>query len=99
MAKNRERVLAGILVCLLAFAILSSVFCISVNACHNCIGEGCAVCAQVATAEHTLKEFLPAAVTASSVAIVLFCAAVILAPFFENTRENTLVTLKVKLLN
>ena len=99
MAKNSKRALAGILVCILAFTVLSSVFCISVNACHDCIGEGCTICAQVATAESTLKKFLSAGFTMVSAVVILLYAVVTLVLVVDGTKEGTLVTLKVKLSN
>lgn len=98
MAKNK-RTLAGIFVCIIAFAIISSVFCISVNSCHQCVGEGCALCAQVATAESILRRLLSAGTAGSTVAVVLFFIAVIPTPLHGDTNESTLVTQKVKLLN
>ena len=98
MAKSK-RTLAGIFVCIIAFAIISSVFYISINSSHHCVGEGCAICAQVATAEDTLKKFLSAGAATGVAAAILFCIAVISVPFHGNISESTLVTQKVKLLN
>lgn len=98
MAKSK-RTLAGIFVCIIAFAIISSVFYISINSSHHCVGEGCAICAQVATAEDTLKKLLSAGTAVGMAAAVLFCVAVIPILLHKNTSKGTLVTLKVKLLN
>ena len=99
MAKNSKRILVGILLCIILFAVLSSVFCISVNACHDCIGEGCAICAQVATAESALKKFFSAGITTVSTIVILSYAIVTLIQAFEDTKEGTLVTQKIKMLN
>ena len=95
---RKQRVLAIVLMCLVVFAVLSSVYCIAADSEHDCTGKGCSVCVQLVAAQRTLKGVLSATVMVTATAFVLICTAVLfMPPFAEVKAAGTLVSLKVKL--
>lgn len=98
MAKYR-RLAASILAVLLLVAVTASLFVMAYEADHDCVGDGCSVCAVIALCRNTLKT-LCGVLIAAAVAFACFRFA---APVLSDRRvwscRETPITLKVKLLN
>jgi len=102
--KNRSSGHAGkrlaalaVLFCFVAVSLLATVFIVT-HARHNCIGEGCPICAQMRNAERMLKQI------ATAIVILLLLAAALLAirmipikiAFFQSDAA-TLVAKKIRM--
>ena len=61
------RAIAAILAGMIAVVILSSSLYIAAEADHDCRGEDCVICAQIAACENTLRELACAAVAVAAV--------------------------------
>ena len=97
---KKSRALAVLLACVYAFAVFSSVLCVTVNASHDCVGKGCPICEQTASAEHTLQKLLSAGVAVGCVlAVLFFYPAVSMSICTGAGKCCTLVSLKVKFTN
>lgn len=96
MAK-RNRCLALVMAAAILFAMLASAFFIAEEASHSCIGDGCSICCQISACRAVLRGLglvmLAAVLTAAACAAL--CA--VFAPQRGQTRNFTLVSLKVKL--
>lgn len=97
MARKRLVALAvGVIFCLTM--VFSFAF-VMAHADHDCIGEGCPVCREIAACLQTLRSGTAAAgLIAVAVAGLLF-ALPAAAPVDHNGSRDTLITLKVKLSN
>lgn len=96
---TKRRFAAAILAALVIVAVTASLFVVVHEADHDCIGEGCPVCAVVAVCRNTLKTLSGAlAAFAAAAASVCFAAILILA-LNASFRSETPISLKVKLLN
>ncbi len=88
---------------LLAFAIclvvLFSTCCIAVRADHDCIGEGCSVCCQISSYRQTLNSLALAVWSACAIAAFASHLSARLLLLTELKSANTLIMLKVELLN
>ncbi|MCD8196232.1 MAG: hypothetical protein LUE24_03565 [Lachnospiraceae bacterium] len=95
--KEKNRAVAFILALAVLFVMFFSAFYITKNANHDCIGEDCPVCEQIAVCETTLYGI--STVMQSGVAAVFIPALCILAAktFYLFFFSDTLVSLKVKL--
>jgi len=86
-----------ILLCVVLFTVLTSVFLLAHTAEHDCIGDGCPVCTVIAACLQNLKNFGKAAALAfalfSVFAAVLGNGRTEKQPFFRFTP----ISLKVKL--
>ena len=92
--------LAILFACVYAFIVFFSVLCVTINSRHDCVGEGCPICEQVAAAEHTLEKIFSANVAVSCVlAVLVFSATVSMSICIGAEKCCTLVSLKVKLTN
>ena len=93
--KQRTAALTAAFVLLLAM--VYSTFFIAVEINHECSGEDCPVCCQLAACENTVRSFSADAMT------TVFAAAALFSFFFTFSDHevcpfrNTLVSLKVKL--
>lgn len=94
--KNRRAAL--LLSVAVVFVVLSSVLYIAHEANHDCIGEGCPICAQIEICEHILKA-LSGASAAASAAVLTYMMPAQAIRFADRVPGNTPVMLKVKLLN
>lgn len=95
----KKRISAFALAFTLVLVMLSSLLCITVTTCHDCIGEKCEICVQIRNSEAALRN-LSFIVKSTSFTIAIICsAAVVLLFFAEIYGANTLVSLKVKLSN
>lgn len=96
---KKKRAAALLLAVVVFFAIMLSLTLLSYESNHDCIGEDCQVCAQLASARERMKSVF-AAVVAFAVAFALTYihdkGAVCSARSFA---QGTLVALKVELLN
>ena len=96
--EKKKRIAAFLAVTILLVLLFSAAF-IATEADHDCAGENCPICAQIAVCQNLLKTFSLAVCIAAFPAVVSYmlcrgsfaCADVI--------PRNTLVSLKVKLTN
>lgn len=98
MAKAR-RFIAVFLAALVLLAVMTSLFTISHEGEHDCIGENCPVCAVLALCRNTLKALL-GVFTAAAIGLACFCFAALLPSHTQSiSYHETPISLKVKLLN
>lgn len=95
----RNRVAAFVLTLLFVFVMLFSQFFIIAEAEHDCIGEHCPVCEQIAVCENALKTLSNgvAAIIALLTCVVSFDTVMLFADCYD--KSQTPVSLKVRLLN
>ena len=97
---RKNRAIAILLVCILAFVALSSVTCIAINAKHDCVSENCRKCAQLIAAGRALERTGALGVSlCQAAAVLVFFTAVLTAAAALMAAGCTLVSLKVKLSN
>ena len=95
---KKHRVLALLLGAMIAFTLLLGAVFVLVEQHHDCIGEGCAICAAIARDVAYLKVDSAEALSPLSVTIYLFailCAAAM--PQLAYLQTPSPITLKVKL--
>ena len=98
MAKNR-RLAAILFAALVLLAVAASLCVMACEADHDCIGETCPVCAVIALCRNTLKALgIVLLYAAAAIACVRLAAALNSVCRALSDRE-TLITLKVLLLN
>ena len=96
MAKKHSVI--RVLLCLaILFALVFSVFYVAVEADHDCVGEDCAVCQQVARCESLLRIALPLFASALFALAGNMFSALCLYTSAETANKRTPVALKVKL--
>lgn len=97
--KKKTRIMAVVVAVLLLLVILLSYGFIIENAHHNCTGEDCPVCMQLERAEQTVSGLK--LISISSFLMVVICVFTQLcAILFESfCVKNTLISLKVELLD
>lgn len=94
---KRTRILFALTAALLAVVMLFSVFYIAAESGHDCAGEDCRICRQIAICRDTLR-LLTLAMSAAVFAVLsggAYCAAA--CGRASAARKFTLVSLKVKL--
>ena len=97
--KTASRSAAILLAVILCLSMLGAAFCISVHSHHHCCGKECAVCAVIAQCEQRLR---PVTATAGSIPVLMITVFTVLWMIIPKKREKTdetLVSLKVELLN
>ncbi|MDR0922778.1 MAG: hypothetical protein LBN31_00310 [Hungatella sp.] len=98
MAKNKK-LLAGFITLAVLFMLLFSVFFITAETRHNCIGENCPICLEIQACVQALNTLG----TGLASAVAVFAAAhffvILVIPVFHRNPSHTLVSLKVKLTN
>ncbi|WP_395549240.1 MULTISPECIES: hypothetical protein [unclassified Lacrimispora] len=98
MVKNKKLIARFIALAVL-FMLLFSVFFVTAEARHHCIGENCPICLEVQACVQALSTLL----TGLSSAVAVFAAAhffvICVIPVFRRNPSHTLVSLKVKLTN
>ena len=97
---NRRRIISIIAAAAFLLAILCSMAYIAAEADHDCVGDGCAICAQVSICRNTLKNLMTAvcaAVFAAAFAafIYILCRSASVCTY--SVQFSSLVSLKVKL--
>ncbi len=88
---------ATVLAFVLFFAVLLSVIFIAHETDHNCIGDGCSVCARIAVCETVLRNICTAVFAATAVTAVRFTYVSMKAAADKLFKVTTPVSLKVKL--
>ena len=98
MVKNKK-LLAGLMAMAVLFMLLFSVFFITAEIRHNCIGENCPICLEVQACVQALNTLG----TGLSVVVAVLGAThffvICVIPVFHRNPSHTLVSLKVKLTN
>lgn len=95
---KKHRVLALLLGAMIALTLLLGAVFVLVEQHHDCIGEGCAICAAIARDVAYLKAESAAVLPHVSVAICLMTLLLAFAvPLLVRSQKTTPVTLKVKL--
>lgn len=93
---KRTRFLFALTAALLVFVMLFSAFYIAAEAGHDCAGEDCRICRQIAVCRNTLNAL---GLAAAAAGIVFLAASSVRddAACAANAGRYTLVSLKVKL--
>ena len=96
---KHNRVALVVITLALIFVTLFSAFYIAENADHDCIGENCTICHQINLYENVLKAlgiaFTVCGIADLTVVAYIGCVSVMSAA----TAQDTLISLKVELLN
>ena len=94
-----KRIVSMLTAMAVCFVMLFSACFIAAEAHHDCAGEGCTVCAQIISCENVLRN-VTAAVSCVFLVLHIFTAAAAEAGAAYTARYNdTLIELKVELLN
>lgn len=96
---KRNRIVALVLAVTVIFAMMFSVAFIAYESNHNCIGEGCQVCAHIAAVQENLKTILSAVLAAAFAFVLTYASYKCISCFAQYLSQGTLVALKVELLN
>jgi hypothetical protein len=96
---KRNRFLTTLLTISVAFVMLASVVYIAKESHHDCVGDNCAICHQINTCEHFLKDLgFGGAAAAAFLSLTVFLLECV-RTYAVHTASLTLVSLKVKLSN
>ncbi len=98
MVKNKK-LLAGFIALAVLFMLLFSVFFITAEARHNCIGENCPICLEVQACVQALSTLGTGLSTAVAVFATAHFFVICAITVFHRNPSHTLVSLKVKLTN
>ncbi len=98
MARKIKLVALALTVVFLLSASLSLYF-IAQEADHDCVGEGCEICALLSQCEHTLKTLFAFAKEAVLALSILYVSHGFVKSPADITAQGTPVALKVELLN
>lgn len=100
MSKGRVRVLSWVILLVFSLVIFSSSLFIITHAAHDCTGEGCSICMELAECHKTLNT-LGTAVKGVLQLILILCIVPALCKVIIKTHSahTTLISLKVELLN
>ena len=100
MSKGRVRVLSWVILLVFSLVIFSSSLFIITHAAHDCTGEGCSICMELAECHKTLHT-LGTAVKGVLQLILILCIVPALCKAIIKTHSahTTLISLKVELLN
>ena len=94
----KKRLLALAFACMFALIIPSSALIVCICADHDCIGDGCPMCARIATVEQSPQKLMLLVKTLSIGALALVCLSAVFTLISERAVETgALVSLKVKL--
>ncbi len=94
-----RRFAAAILAALIIVAVTASLFIVVHEAHHDCIGEGCHICAVVAACRNTLKTLFGALAEFAAIAVPVCFAVIFITVFNAFLHNETPISLKVKLLD
>lgn len=97
--KKTTKIFAFILAVMLFTGIFCSVGFLAENAHHRCIGEDCPICAQIGEAVHFLSSMKMVSVLSFFMAVLCVFARRGMRAGQHWQAKDTLVTLKVELLN
>ena len=100
MSKGRVRVLSWVILLAFSLVIFSSSLFIITHAAHDCTGEGCSICMELAECHKTLHTLGTAVAGALQFTLIL-CIVPALCKVIIKTHSahTTLISLKVELLN
>ncbi|MGL6218910.1 MAG: hypothetical protein ACRC36_12800 [Lacrimispora sphenoides] len=98
MAKNKK-LLAGFITLAILFMLLFSIFYITAEARHQCIGENCPICLEVQACVQALNTLGTGLAPAVAVFAAAYFFLICVIPVFHRNPSHTLVSLKVKLTN
>ena len=100
MAKSRNRAVSWIVLVVFSLVIFCSSAFIIVHADHDCTGEDCSICMELAQCHKTLNTLGTAVAGALQLTLIL-CIAVVLCKITikSHSSHTTLISLKVELLN
>ena len=97
--KHISKIMAFLFTLVLCASILGAVFCLAEHTYHDCSGEGCSVCAVLVQCDQRLRS---TAAVGTSALLLLSAFMLTVCLTFAVTCEaacETLVSLKVELLN
>ena len=100
MSKNRNRAISWIVLMVFSLVIFCSSAFIIIHTNHDCTGEDCSICMELAECHKTLHT-LGTGVTGVLQLILILCIAAALYKVIIKTHSahTTLISLKVELLN
>ena len=96
---SQRRLAAGILAALVLLAVAASLFVITQEADHDCVGEDCPVCAVIASCRKTLKALCGILIAAALLFASSRLTAALLGVYRVEFFHETPILLRVKLLN
>ncbi len=96
---TKRRFAAAILAALILVAATASLFIVVHEADHDCIGEGCPICAVVTVCQNTLKTLSVALAVFAAIAASVCFTVIFITVFNASFHNETPVSLKVKLLD
>ena len=96
---GKKRIAAGILGFLMLFAVLFSVFYVSLEADHECCGEDCQICVTIRQCEDILRQTGSGVTVRAAVALVFILLLIKSFSIASNVPVETLVTDKVRMNN
>ena len=100
MSKNRNRAISWIVLMVFSLVIFCSSAFIIVHADHDCTGEDCSICMELAECHKTLHTLGTAVAGALQLMLMLCIAAPIYMVIIKShSAHTTLISLKVELLN
>lgn len=100
MSKNRNRAISWIVLIVFSLVIFCSSAYIIVHAGHDCTGEDCSICMELAECHKTLHT-LGTAVAGALQLMLMLCIVAALCNIIirSHSAHTTLISLKVELLN
>ncbi len=100
MSKTRNRAIALTVLAVFSLVIFCSSAFIIVHTDHNCTGEDCSVCIELAECHKTLNTLGTALTGIVNHLVIMFALSVIVKCFTKTRSDHTtLISLKVELLN
>lgn len=100
MSKSRNRAISWIVLMVFSLVIFCSSAFIIVHADHDCTGEDCSICMELAECNKTLHT-LGTAIAGALQFTLMFCIVAALCNIIirSHSEHTTLISLKVELLN
>ncbi|MBR1822998.1 MAG: hypothetical protein IJ779_02060 [Ruminococcus sp.] len=100
MSETGKRAVSWVMLMIFSLVIFCSSAFIIVNADHDCTGEKCSICMELAECHKTLNT-LGTAVSGTLQLTLMLCIAVSLCRIIikSHSKHTTLISLKVELLN
>ncbi|SBW09251.1 conserved exported hypothetical protein [uncultured Eubacteriales bacterium] len=94
----KKRILALLACLLLCVSMAASLAFVAIESEHNCIGEGCQICTELQQCKSLLQNFACALAALAFFSCAVYGTVYILRKIERESRAETPVTLKVKLL-
>lgn len=100
MARKQHRIIAFIIFLVFSLVIFSSSLFIITHADHDCTGEDCSICMELAECYNILHTLGTAVTGAMALMPSLFCVSALVKAVIKTwSVHTTLISLKVELLN